>query len=106
MGLLSEYESLDGPSFQALLVGTRVDLREDPATVEQLAKNEQQPVSRSAGQKMAKEIRAVKYLECSAMTHRGVKEVFDEAIIVALEPPARKRKKRKEGEEHGACSLL
>lgn len=81
-----------------LLVGTQIDLRDDAATLEKLAKNKQKPISNEQGEKLAKELKAVKYVECSALTQKGLKNVFDEAILAALEPPEPKPKRR--------CALL
>ena len=48
---------------------------------------------------MAKDVGAVKYLECSALTTKGLKTVFDEAIRAVLCPaPAPKKIRR--------CSVL
>ncbi|KAK5880976.1 hypothetical protein CesoFtcFv8_021829 [Champsocephalus esox] len=47
------------------------------------------------GLAMAKEISSVKYLECSALTQRGLKTVFDEAIRAVLCPPPVKKRRRK-----------
>jgi hypothetical protein len=46
----------------------QIDLRDDATTVEKLAKNKQKPLSLEMGEKLAKELRAVKYVECSALT--------------------------------------
>ena len=41
-------------------------------------------VSLQKAQEMAKSINAKRYLECSALTQDGLKNVFDEAIRAAL----------------------
>ena len=38
------------------------------------------PIAYTQGVSMQKDIGAVKYLECSALTQKGLKNVFDEAI--------------------------
>lgn len=51
-----------------LLVGTQIDLRDESSTLEKLAKNKQKPIGMEQGEKLAKELKAVKYVECSALT--------------------------------------
>ncbi|CAF0746601.1 unnamed protein product [Didymodactylos carnosus] len=75
-----------------LIVGTQVDLREDPQTMDKLQKSRQKPITSDQGDKLARELRAVKYVECSALTQKGLKNVFDEAILAALEPPKKSKK--------------
>uniref|UniRef100_A0A669BRV6 Cell division cycle 42 n=14 Tax=Euacanthomorphacea TaxID=123369 RepID=A0A669BRV6_ORENI len=74
--------------------GTQIDLRDDPSTVEKLAKNKQKPITPETAEKLARDLKAVKYVECSALTQRGLKNVFDEAILAALEPPETQRKRK------------
>lgn len=108
-----------------LLVGTQIDLREETSTIDKLAKNKLKPITSEQGEKLAKELKAVKYVECSALTQvseskqtkliwdrlnmkrflfcmyvffllvlqKGLKNVFDEAIVAALQPPQEKKKK-------------
>lgn len=52
------------------------------------------PISYTQAVQLAKDIGSAKYLECSALTQKGLKNVFDEAIRVVLSPPARPKKKK------------
>lgn len=82
------------PKTPFLLVGTQIDLRDDAGTIEKLSKVKQKPITVEAAEKLARELRAVKYVECSALTQKGLKNVFDEAILAALEPPEPVKKKK------------
>jgi len=88
------------PGAPMILVGTKLDLRADPNTVAKLREKNQTPISSDEGMEQAQTIGAVKYLECSALTQKGLKTVFDEAIRVVLCPPTTKTKKSKK------CSIL
>lgn len=66
------------PGVPCLIVGTQTDLRDDPSVREKLAKQKMQPVRKEEGERMAKELGAVKYVECSALTQYKLKDVFDE----------------------------
>ena len=76
------------------MVGTQIDLRDDASTIEKLARCKLRPITFDSAENLAKELKAVKYLECSALTQKGLKNVFDEAILAALEPPEPVRRKR------------
>jgi len=67
-----------------VLVGLKLDLRNDERVAADLKKVNQHPVTFEEGQAMANQINAYKYLECSAKTREGVKEVFEHATRAAL----------------------
>lgn len=83
------------PNTPIILVGTKLDQRDDKDTTERLEKMKMTPVTFTEGLDMATETGAVKYLECSALTQRGLKTVFNEVIHAVLHrPPVKKRKKK------------
>jgi cell division control protein 42 len=69
------------PGVPCLIVGTQTDLRDDPQVREKLSKQKMQPVRKEDGERMARELGAVKYVECSALTQYKLKDVFDEVNL-------------------------
>ncbi len=64
------------PTTPKLLVGTKIDLRDDPDTISRLADKKMKPIPKEEGDRLAREINCVKFLECSALTQNGT--VFDD----------------------------
>ncbi|KAM0715341.1 hypothetical protein Q7P37_008839 [Cladosporium fusiforme] len=77
-----------------ILVGCKKDLRYDQKTIEELHKTSQKPVTPEQAEDVRKKIGAQKYLECSAKTNEGVREVFEHATRAALLTRKGKKKSR------------
>jgi len=79
------------PGVPIILVGTKSDMRNDANMQSQLAQKGLRMVSVEEAQQRAREIGAVSYMECSALTQEGLKNVFDEAIRASLNKKAPKQ---------------
>ncbi|XP_044245265.1 cell division control protein 42 homolog [Ursus americanus] len=71
------------PETPFLLAGTPIDLRDDSSMTEKLAKNKQKPVPPETAEKLARDLKMVKYVECSALAQKGLMNVFDQAVLAA-----------------------
>ena len=69
-------------------------MRNDNSEVEKLAKKKLRPIASDEGAKVAKQLKAYKYVECSALTQQGLKDVFDEAILASINQPKQKKSKQ------------
>jgi Ras-related C3 botulinum toxin substrate 1 len=74
------------PEVPIVLVGTKLDMREDPEMVKRLQEKDLQPVTSDQGRQLMREISAVAYVECSAKTQKGLKDVFNACIEAVLKP--------------------
>jgi len=71
------------PGVPIILVGTKSDLRDNHEAQKSL---KEKPVSKDDGKHLAKDIKAHKYMECSALTQEGLADVFEEAVRVVIFP--------------------
>ena len=85
------------PSAPVLLVGTKIDLREDKETVQELRMKSMEPLTYTQGLALCKKIGAKKYIECSSLTQRGLKQVFTTAAEMGAFPENFVTKRKKKG---------
>ena len=88
------------PDTPYILVGTKTDLRKDEETLQKLKDKGKEPISKSQGEKRAKEIKAKFYVECTARDIKTVNEVFQKAVKVVMDPlKSQKKKVEKQAKE-------
>ncbi|KRY82542.1 Ras-related C3 botulinum toxin substrate 1 [Trichinella pseudospiralis] len=94
------------PDTPILLVGTKLDLRDDQQIIKNLADQGLSPITRSQGNKLAQKLHAIKYMECSALTQENLRQVFDEAVRAVLRPQPTKSKRRCSYVNSSTCIFL
>lgn len=83
------------PGVPFILVGTKADLREDASMLAKLQEKGISPVDSNKASLLKEELSAWATLECSALTQKGLKTVFDEAIKCVMHKHLRPQKKSK-----------
>ena len=86
------------PSSVVILVGTKLDMRNMPEVVDDLAQKDQFPVSAEQGEQLKEVIGAVCYIECSSHTEDG--------IATLLEHTAKKVCEVKTSKKRHHCAIM
>jgi len=86
------------PGVKLVLVALKCDLRKREGEDDD-EQPEKPMINYDEGLRVAEKIKALRYLECSAMKNRGVNEAFTEAARVALTV-------KKSGDSSGGCVIL
>eukprot|EP00008_Paramoeba_atlantica_P011584 CAMPEP_0201479708 /NCGR_PEP_ID=MMETSP0151_2-20130828/4360_1 /ASSEMBLY_ACC=CAM_ASM_000257 /TAXON_ID=200890 /ORGANISM="Paramoeba atlantica, Strain 621/1 / CCAP 1560/9" /LENGTH=196 /DNA_ID=CAMNT_0047861317 /DNA_START=247 /DNA_END=837 /DNA_ORIENTATION=+ len=89
------------PKTPIVLVGTKLDLRKNEETIEQLKQQNIEIVPKSQGEKLASEIGAYKYLESSALDQTNLQEVFEEAVKAVFADQKAKEDEANGGKKKG-----
>ncbi|KAA8614668.1 GTPase SAR1 [Pyrenophora tritici-repentis] len=87
------------PGVKLVLVALKCDLRKKEDDDADGQQPEKPCIDYNEGLRVAEKIKALRYLECSAMKNRGVNEAFTEAARVALQVKTSK-------DQSGGCTIL
>ncbi|KAG7274998.1 hypothetical protein CRUP_001091 [Coryphaenoides rupestris] len=93
-----------GPAL--VLVGTQLDLRDDAEVLVRLAAAHERPVSTAEGRRLAREIGAAGFTECSALTQKNLKDAFDAAILASIGEEEEEEEQEEQEEEEEKKKLL
>lgn len=83
-----------------IFVGNKIDLR--PADAKNDIKNG--PITKEYAERVIDEELRCRYMECSALTQAGLKEIFDETLRMVVKSKSKMRKKVVP--EKKICSLI
>ncbi|EKE37951.1 hypothetical protein ENUP19_0158G0030 [Entamoeba nuttalli] len=72
------------PTAKLMVIGTKIDLRDDPKEVKNLQDNGEVPYTKEDGDKLAQDLNAYCYMECSALKRVGLKQIFEQAVRYTL----------------------
>jgi len=78
------------PDTPIILVGTKADYRTDQTMLDALQEKNISIVHEIEAQEKARQIKALKYMECSGLSQDGLKAVFEEVVRVALVSQAKR----------------
>ncbi|KAJ6492210.1 putative Rho small monomeric GTPase [Mycena sanguinolenta] len=75
------------PGIPRVIAATQIDLHTDLAEKEKTGEQQEEKttITTTQGEKLARELKAARYVECSAKTHEGVHAAFDTATHAAIE---------------------
>lgn len=88
------------PNVPIVLVGTKIDLRDDKEFLQQLEQKGEKPISYEEGVALAKKIKAFGYVENSSKTRIGVEETIAKGIESTFE-----KKEKTHNEQSSNCVL-
>ncbi|KAF2075403.1 hypothetical protein CYY_003282 [Polysphondylium violaceum] len=83
------------PGVPIVLCATQIDLRTNTTILNRLSQKKLVPVTTEQGEIMSKKINAAAYCECSALTQKGLHEVFETVIRTHNRPVDKKKKKQR-----------
>jgi len=87
------------PDTPVILVGSKLDIRDNPEAVASLKDNNVELISTEKGEKLSKDIQAYKYMECSALTQKNLSLVFEEAVKAVFDFHKKKQQKEKQNQK-------
>uniref|UniRef100_A0A0N5AI47 Ras-related C3 botulinum toxin substrate 1 n=1 Tax=Syphacia muris TaxID=451379 RepID=A0A0N5AI47_9BILA len=87
------------PAAKFLIIGLQVDLRH--TLKKTLARGENLFITTEEGNSLARELGAIKYVECSSHARSAMKKVFDEVILGLM-----KADRNYKGKEKSACMIM